>query len=38
MRLESGEKDAFACLAVEDFFSYIYVELSLENVEEFVLT
>jgi|SRR6516162_8732320 len=38
MRLESGEKDAVPCLAVEDFFSYIHVELSFENVEELVLT
>jgi hypothetical protein len=37
MRNESGEKDAFPCLPVENFFSYIHVELSLEYVEEFVL-
>jgi hypothetical protein len=38
MRLESGEKDAFPCLPVEKFFSYVHVELSFENVEELVLT
>jgi len=38
MRLKSGEKDAFPCLALENFFSHIDVELSLKNVEELVLT
>ena len=38
MRLESGEKDAFPRFQLESFVSYIHVELSFENVEEFVLT
>jgi len=38
MRLESREKDAFTSFPVEDFFSYIHIELSFENVEELVLT
>src|SRR5262249_52152986 len=37
MRLESGEKDAFPCSYLESFLSYIDVELSFQNVEEFIL-
>jgi hypothetical protein len=38
MRLESGEKNAVPYLSVENAFSYIHIELSIENVEELVLT
>jgi hypothetical protein len=38
MRLVSSEKDAFPRFYLESFLSYIYVELSWEDVEEFVLT
>src|SRR5258708_1996775 len=38
VRLEFGEKDAFPCIHLESFLCYIHVELSFENVEEFVLT
>ena len=37
VRLEFGEKDAFPRFHLESFLSYIHVELSFENVEEFVL-
>jgi hypothetical protein len=38
MRLKSGEKDTFPCFSIENFLSYIHIELSFENVEELVLT
>jgi hypothetical protein len=38
MRLEPGEKDTFPCFPIENFFSYIHIELPFENVEELVLT
>jgi hypothetical protein len=37
MRSELGEKDAFARTDVEGLLSYIHVEVSFKNVEEFVL-
>jgi hypothetical protein len=38
VRPASGEEDAFPRLYLERFLSNIYDELSLEDVEKFVLT
>jgi len=38
VRLEFGEKDAFARFYLESLLSYIHVELSIEKIEEFVLS
>jgi hypothetical protein len=36
--LEPGKKDAFPRLCLENILSYVYVEFSVENVEELVFT